>query len=448
MMMYFARLSSRSTHSTRRVRRAATLLSVGMLLLSPAVWAAWPNTLTVFDDPLLPVESIGVTQRGGEHWFVAEIWNEDPAVLSGQIYLKRHIPGVGLSARSNVGNDPGGVDRLATPGRHALPSIAIDSNTAVNLSMQADAVGFGPTIENVAVNPVTLAPALNPPNLIDDDSSRTADRGRSGIAINETLGDVWSCWTYHKPGDDDVYCRGRQTGQANLTWTEPILPLATTAVIEDHPSVALQTAAARRVVAYHTASGIKVRLFDSSNTEDQPNDVSLGGTGDVDFPHLVDANGVLHVVAAHKVDNTIQYATCSVGCHVNANWSRETLDDITVLGDEVAHPQVAVDTAGHVFVAFQHTPAGQGTTEERVKVTARCATGGWDNDGGELIDDTQGREQLGGHSVFKALPAFVPDDTHNRLSVAYVQAVGGADRLGRWARKDATLAFNDICAGQ
>lgn len=446
--MFFSKVLSRSSWSNRGVRRIPWVLSLGLLLSAPAVWAAWPTTLTVFDDPLLPVESIGVAQHGGEHWFVAELWDDDPAVRSGQVYLRRHTPGVGLSALSNVGNDPGGFDRLDTPGRHALPSIAMGSNSAVNLSMQADALGFGPTIENPVVNSVTGRLVLNPPRFIDDDSARTADRGRSGIAINDVLGQVWSCWTYHKPGNDDVYCRGRQSGPMGFSWPEPILALATTAVIEDHPSVALQSSTARRVVAYHTSTGIKVRLFDSSNTEDGSNDVALGGTANVNFPHLIDVNGVLHTVAVHTVNQTLQYATCSANCHVNANWSRETLDDTTAQGDQVAHPQVAVDAAGHVFVAFQHTPAGQGAAGERVKVTAKCATDGWDNDGGVPIDDTEEREQLGGHLMAKALPAFVFDDTHNQLSVTYVQAVSGTPRLGRWAQEEATTAFNDICAGQ
>jgi len=442
--------------NNRRIRALFAALFLMELLLSiSGAWGAWPYTTTVFDDPVLPVDSIGVTHRYGEHWFVAEVWNDAPAVLSGQVYVKHHIPGVGFSARTNVGNDPFGVDRLATADRHALPSIAVDSNSAVILSMQRDMVGYGPTIENVAVYPGSLALALNPSSLIDDDSTRTSDRGRSWIAINDVLGDVWSCWTYHKTStNDDVYCRGRRTGLAHLTWTEPILALATTAAIEDHPSVAIQTTTARRVVAYHTETGIKVRLFDASNNEDTPNDVSLGTTTYVDFPHIIDANGVLHAVAIHKdndpnTEDEIKYATCSVNCHIDANWAKESIDDIIVTsGDSIAHPQVAVDAAAHVFVAFQHTPAGLGAAKERVKVTAKCATGGWDNDGGELVDDSQGREQVGGHLVLKALPAFVFDDTNSRLSVTYVQAVGGVDRIGRWARKDTTLAYTDICAGQ
>jgi hypothetical protein len=83
-----------------------------------------------------------------------------------------------------------------------------------------------------------------------------------------------------------------------------------------------------------------------------------------------------------------------------------------------------------------------------VKVTAKCASGGWDNDGGELIDDSRGREQIGGHMLSKAVPAFGIDRFTNMLSVAYVQDIGLVDRVGRWARKDATLAYDDICAGQ
>jgi hypothetical protein len=297
----------------------------------------------------------------------AELWG--PVATTGQVFVKRYVPGSGFGARSNIGVDLAGADRLATADRHALPSLAIDSNTGLNVSMQRDAIGYGPTIEDVAVNPITLVPVLNPPNLIDDDAGLTLDRGRSGIAINEAMGQVWSCWSYHAAAaDDDVYCRGRLTGLANLAWTEPILAVGVTAgVIEDHPTVVLQPSTARRVVAYHSDTGIKVRLFDASN---------------------------------------------------------------------------------NVFVAFQHIPSTGGATDERVKVTARCATGGWDDDGGELIDDSQDREQIGGDTVFKAPPAFVFDATDNRLSVTYVQAVNAGDRIGRWARKDAGLAYADICNGQ
>jgi hypothetical protein len=364
--------------------------------------------------------------------------------------VKRFVPGSGFGPRFNIGNDPAGADRLATVDRHALPALTIDQNTALNVSMQRDAVGYGPTIEDVAVNPVLLTPFLNPPNLIDDDAGRTADRGRSWISVNAAMADVWSCWTYHAAAnDDDVYCRGRLTGQANLAWIEPILPLATTAgVIEDHPSVAHQPSTSRRVVAYHTSTGIKVRLFDTAGNEDTPNDVALGGTANVDFPHLIDAAGTLHVVAVNTATNALNYASCSSGCNLDANWDRETIDDVTAAGDQVAHPQVAVDGDGHVFVAFQHQPALQGATSERVKVTAKCAVDGWDDDGGELVDNGQDREQIGGDSVFKALPAFVYDAGDNRLSVVYVQAINAGDRIGRWARKDATLAYSDICAGQ
>jgi hypothetical protein len=202
------------------------------------------------------------------------------------------------------------------------------------------------------------------------------------------------------------------------------------------------------VVAYHTSTGIKVRLFDTANNEDLPNDVALGGTTNVNFPHIIDANGVLHVVAVNTATNQLNYATCSANCEVDASWARETIDDTTAAGDQLAHPQIAVDGEGHVFVAFQHIPAGQGATAERVKVTAKCAVDGWDNDGGELIDNSQDREQIGGDSVFKALPAFVFEPIGYKLSVAYVQAVNAGDRIGRWARKDAILAYNDICAGQ
>ena len=422
------------------------LLAVFLLPISSA-YAQWPSTMTAFNDPNRDVDSIGIAHRNGEYWFVTELWGA--AANTGQVYVKRFVPGSGFSARSNIGVDLAGVDRLATVDRHALPSLAIDQNTALNISMQRDAVGYGPTIEDVAVNPVTLVPALNPPNLIDDDAARTLDRGRSWISVNEAMGDVWSCWTYHQAANnDDVYCRGRLTGQANLTWTAPILALATTAgVIEDHPSVVHQPSTARRVVAYHSDTGIKVRLFDTANNEDLPNDVALGGTTQVDFPHLIDANGVLHAVALHKADNQIKYATCNTNCRLDASWSRETIDDTTAVGDQIAHPQVAVDGEGHVFVAFQHIPSGLGVADERVKVTAKCATGGWDDDGGELIDDSQGREEVGGHLVTKALPAFLFGATENRLSVTYVQDAAGK-RLGRWARKDAGLAFSDICAGQ
>jgi hypothetical protein len=202
------------------------------------------------------------------------------------------------------------------------------------------------------------------------------------------------------------------------------------------------------VVAYHTGTGIKVRLFDQSNVEDLPNDVALGGTTNVDFPHLIEANGVLHVVAVNTATQALNYASCSANCNLDASWTRETIDDTTAAGDGVAHPQVAVDSEGHVFVAFQHTPAGGGATAERVKVTAKCALNGWDDDGGELVDDTQDREQVGGNGGAKALPAFVFDAVNNRLSLTYVQAVAAADRIGRWARKDAALAYADICAGQ
>jgi hypothetical protein len=425
-------------------------LLVGMLLalaLSPRAEGAWPVVTTVFNDPNLPVESLGLAERNGEHWFVAEVW--DDVALTGSVYVKRHTPLVGLTARADIGVDPAGVRRLLS-GSHALPAIAIDSSTAANLSMKADAVGYGPTIENVAVYPGGLAVVQNPPELIDDDAGLAADRGRSGIAIDESLADVWSCWTYHAgAGNDDVYCRGRDTGQANLAWVDPILALATDPLaIEDHPTVALQPSTSRLVVAYHTDSGIKVRLFDLSNNEDLPNDVSLGGTANVDFPHLIEADGVLHVVAVNTATQELNYASCSAGCNVNANWTRETIDDTTAAGDSVAHPQVAVDADGHVFVAFQHTPAGAGATAERVKVTAKCAFAGWDDDGGELVDDTADREQVGGNGGAKALPAFVYDSTHNRLGVTYVQAVAAADRIGRWARKDAALAYGDICTGQ
>lgn len=427
------------SHTTRK------LLVLIVLALVPRAEAAWPVTSTVFDDPNLPVESLGLAERGGEHWFVAETW--DDITLTGQVYVKRHIPGVGFGARSNVGQDPAGVRRLSTG--HALPSIAIDSNTAANISMKADAPGYGPTIENVAVGPVNLTPVQNPPELIDDDATLVSDRGRSWIAIDEALGDVWSCWTYHDALSDDVYCRGRNTGQINLPWVDPILPLATDpAVTEDHPSVALQASTSRRVVAYHTATGIKVRLFDLSNVEDLPNDVALGGTSNVDFPHLIESNGVLHVVAVNTLTQQLNYASCSANCNLDASWSKETLDDTTAAGDGVAHPQVAVDGTSNVFVAFQHRPAAGGAADERVKVTAKCAIGGWDDDGGELVDDTQNREQVGGNGTAKALPAFLFDATNNRLGVTYVQAVGGVDRVGRWARKDAALAFADICAGQ
>jgi hypothetical protein len=429
------------------------LLSLLLLLLSAApALAQWPSTLTAFNDAARAVDSIGIAHRDGEYWFVAELWG--PVATTGQVFVKRFVPGSGFGSRANISDDPGGADRLATVDRHSLPSLAIDSGvvtgTALNISMQRDAVGFGPTIENVAVNPVTLGLFLNPANLIDDDAGLTQDRGRSWISINSAMADAWSCWTYHAAaGDDDVYCRGRLTGQANLAWTAPILALATTAgVIEDHPSVTHQPSTARRVVAYHSATGIKVRLFDTAGVEDTPNNVSLGATTNVNFPHVVDAGGVLHVVAVNTATSELNYAFCSASCHDDASWTKETIDDITAAGDQVAHPQIAVDGAGHVFVAFQHLPAGLGLTAERVKVTARCATGGWDDDGGELVDDSQDREQIGGDSVFKALPAFVFDATDNRLSAAYVQAVNGADRIGRWARKDAGLAFADICAGQ
>ena len=425
--------------------RALPLTLLLTLALGPCAEGAWPVVITVFDDPNLPVESLGLAERNGEHWFVTEIW--DAATSTGDVYVKRHIPGTGLTARADIGDDPLGVRRLVS-GSHALPSIAIDTNTAANVSMKVDAVGYGPTIENVAVNPVALTVVQNPPELIDDDAARTADRGRSWIAINEAMADVWSCWTDHD-GNDDVYCRGRDTGQANLAFTEPILPLATDPnVVEDHPTVALQPSTSRRVVAYHTSTGIKVRLFDQSNVEDLPNTVALGGTTNVDFPHLIEADGVLHVVAVNKATNVLNYATCAANCHQDANWARETIDDTTAAGDGVAHPQVAVDESGHVFVAFQHTPAGGGASAERVKVTAKCAVNGWDDDGGELVDDTADREQVGGNGGAKGLPAFVYDATNNRLGVTFVQAVNAADRIGRWARKDATLAYSDICAGQ
>lgn len=426
--------------------RAVLLTVFCALAFGPPAEGAWPVVTTVFDDPNLPVESLGLAERNGEHWFVAEIW--DDVAQTGNVYVKRQVPVIGFGARSNIGVDPGGVRRLLTVDSHALPAIAIDTNTAANVSMKADAVGYGPTIENVAVNPIALTVVQNPPELIDDDAARGSDRGRSWIAINEAMADVWSCWTYHN-ATDDVYCRGRSTGQANLTWSAPILALATDPnVTEDHPSVALQPSTSRRVVAYHTSTGIKVRLFNLSNVEDLPNDVALGGTANVDFPHLIEANGVLHVVAVNTATQVLNYASCAANCNLNANWTREAVDDTTALGDSVAHPQVAVDDEGHVFVAFQHTPAGGGASAERVKVTAKCALDGWDNGGGELVDSSADREQVGGNGGAKALPAFVYDATHNRLGVTYVQAVAAADRIGRWARKDAALAYSDICAGQ
>lgn len=432
----------------RRPRSRTPLFLLALLGAPLVAHAQWPSTITVFNDPNLPVESLGLAERGGEHWFVAETW--DDVALTGEVWVKRHVPGSGLTSRSDVGSDPGGVRRLLTAGVHALPSIAIDDGTALNLSMKTDGNGLAfaePTIENVAVGPVSLAPVVNPPELIDDDLALTSDRGRSWIDIDATLGDVWSCWTYHGATSDDVYCRARPTGMANLAWTDPILALATDpADVEDHPSVALQASTGRRVVAYHTPNGIQVRLFDLTMAEDLPNDVFLGSTANVNFPHLIDDDGVLHLIAVNTATDDLNYATCAIDCHIDANWSTETVDDLPAGG--IAHPQIAVDGDGNVFVAFQHTPAAGTAADERVRVTAKCAVDGWDDGGGELVDDSESREQIGGNGGAKGLPAFLFDATNNRLSLAYVQAVGGVDRVGRWARKDATLAHADICAGQ
>ena len=438
--------SSRGFHYRgRSARRAWVAMAFLAALSSGPLLAAWPSVITVFDDPNFPIDTIGVATRDGKHWFVAENWDDTVGVQTGKVFAKRHIPGIGLTGRSPIGGSPATGDRLTTLDKHALPSLAIDINTKLNLSMQVDQAGWGPTIENTLVNPVTRTLFTDPPLLIDDDSARTQDRGRSWIAVNNAMSTVWSCWTYHDPvNQDDVYCRGRATGSP--TWNESVLALATGPGTEDHPSVALQPSTSRRVVAYHSNDGIIVRLFDSANAEDLPNDVALG-TSQVDFPHLVEHDGNLHLVAVHKTDNEIKYATCSSACNRHASWATETIDDIAVPGDEIKHPQIAVDAEGRVFVAFQHTPSGMGAANERVLVTAKCGTGGWDNNGGELIDDSSGREQLGGHLVFKGLPAFVWDSGNDRLSVVFVQA-GTGDRIARWARKDASLAYNDICAGQ
>jgi hypothetical protein len=428
----------------------AGLLAAQIVLSASSAWGAWPELMTVARHPVWRVESLGAIQHEDAHWFVMEFWDGD--AQTGHVFVRRHTATEGLSLATNIGDDPAGFDRLVTPGVRAAPSIAVDADAGVLISMKRNEPGYDTTIEESVVDPQQLQLVLNPPNLIDDENLRLGPRGNSWIAVNDILGDVWSCWTYHtETDDDDLYCRGRRTGAAGLTWTEGILPLATAPQsIEDHPSVVIQTAIGRRVVAYHSAAvGVKVRLFDLANNEDLPNNVALGGVRQVNFPHIaVDANDVLHVVAVDVARNRILYATCSINCHRNANWSRELIDDIGVAGDRMSSPQVAVDVAGHVYVAFQHTPAGQPDRSERVKVTAKCASGGWDNDGGELIDDSRGREQIGGHMLSKAVPAFGIDRFTNMLSVAYVQDIGLVDRVGRWARKDATLAYDDICAGQ
>lgn len=427
----------------RRTASAILILAAAAALAPAPLGAAWPTVTTVFNDPDFPVDTIGVATRDDKHWFVAEIFDDTAGVETGRVYVKRHEPGVGLSARFDIGSGAATGDRLTTLGRHALPSLAIDSGSQLNLSMQVDQAGWGPTIENTVVLPALLTLFADPPALIDDDSSLTLDRGRSWIAGNTAMGTLWSCWTYHDTvNKDDVYCRGR-TGS---TWSEPILALATGSGTEDHPSVTLQESTSRRVVAYHTDDGIVVRLFDASNVEDLPNDVSLG-TGKIDFPHIVEHDGTLHLVAVHKDNNTLHYASCREDCHDHDSWKPEEIDDITAAGDEVKHPQIAVDGEGHVFVAFQRTPSGAPVADERVVVTARCHFDDWDNDGGELVDDSSGREQVGGHSVFKGLPSFVWSPGRNLLSVVFVQA-GTGSRIARWARKDASLAYTDICAGQ
>jgi len=146
------------------MRRAASLLvllSGSAVLTASDAWAQWPSTITAFNDPGRAVDSLGIAHRHGEYWLVAELWGLMAA--TGQVYAKRFVPGSGFGSRSNIGVDPGGVDRLATVGRHALPSLSIDANTALNVSMQRDAAGYGPTIEDVAVNPITLAPRSTRP---------------------------------------------------------------------------------------------------------------------------------------------------------------------------------------------------------------------------------------------------------------------------------------------
>jgi len=407
--------------------------------------AAWPVVGTVYDSSD-ETQALCVSADNGNHWLVGETVNG--MATNSRTYVRRH-DGSTLSSPADLWAAPSSSDRL-TSSAVSLPACAIGDGTRLEVSMKRDDSGFtNPTVENIVVHRTALTLADNPPELIDEDSLLTDIRKQSTIAIDNGLTDVFACWTIDD-GNDDVRCRGRDT--SSTAWSDGYVTFNDPTNKEEHPSVAIGgTTVPERVVAYHDATvGVIVRVFDNSNpmVEATPNDVDIGGVGalNVNWPHIIARDGVLHLVAWNTGVDELIYGTCAADCHENANWTTEIIDDVTPnVGDAAKHPQIAVDSDNRVFVAFNYDSATVGSSDERVMVTARCSPGDW-SDTPEFVDNSGGREQLGGEGVAKGHPSFVYDESNDKLSVVFLYATTTVpvEFIGRWARKGTNATFTDL----
>ena len=407
---------------------AVILFFLPLVAQAQSVW----NVHTIYNKSGRDVAAITQVAEGGEIFVAAQLTDG----VESRLYLKKWDVALGaLSSRINISNDVLGNPRLdTTGGEQYLPSLAIDTGTDLLVSTKADAVGFGPTIENPVLGRTFPFPyADDPPLFIDDDSGvgSIQKRKHSSLAVNATADTAFACWTVDD-GNDDTYCRSRSL--TSTVWSNPTFALGATAAVEEHVAVEVLDDGTRvAIFADGSAHGVadstnlSVHFFDASDTA--LGSAELGETRS-NWPHLVREGDVLHATWLNTAQDEITYGTCdtaALDCTSAMNWTVELINNIP---NDAAYPQIAVDEYGHVYVAFTHT---SGVGDQRVIVTARCSANDWQ---GETVDGSEGQENLGGEHVRHAYPAIAYEATAEKISVVY-----GRQNL-------ATLEIDGVRAGQ
>ena len=187
--------------------------------------------------------------------------------------------------------------------------------------------------------------------------------------------EMLSVQTLSENAEDVIY--GERTAlMSPISWPAPLPRLVSpNGNQQDHGNPATRTDG--RAIAFHTANGIRVKFESLVGAA-----WTIVGTRDLvpnaqnDWPDLAQRGGTFFLTYDATTANQVRFNSCSgtlsaCATNVPSAWGTDTL-----VASDAAHPQIAVDGDGRVFIFYDGDPVSTNpnpdTSANQVKLAVRC----------------------------------------------------------------------------
>jgi hypothetical protein len=453
-----------------------------LFLTSLMAMAAW-EVETIWDDSDDDFEVVTVTvvsddDGDGQHFFVYQLTDTSTG-NRGVLYARRYeqdsdcTPPGGELYEDDCFDSPielsDTLNNEEMEGQNYLPSASTsDGSSYLNVSAKRDPISGEtdcegiPALEEIIVNKSTGS-ISSPRHLIDQ--VNTAEVGgpdndicdipkHSFLIEDTTQEELHACWTVEdivNETEQDVWCHVRDDTSSD--WGTGAVAINSSSDEQDHATVAVRGNEGRAIL-YHDATAELVQRFEDTGESIIGAPEEDAGSSTANFPHLVEADGILHAVWQQA--DTLVYSRCDGTTSECEDWADADsggLDDNAgyipdLPGGSTEHfkPQIAVDTDGNIVDELEEGFAA----DDAVAVIYHCAgdsMGDWNH----VVPRTpaSGYQQEIGYQVLEGWSAISLDYSETgdiRVDIAFIEDDDGSpnERIGLWA---SASVCDDLCTG-